>query len=206
MNLEMNCTEFHNELMCATGPLDTLEPHAARCPQCQALLQAEMQLRARMRQFPPVTLSPGFEQRLAQVYAPRRRSGFRTGYVYALAASLLAAVLIPALQLAPLPVPAPQGQLTAAVEAQTVRLLFKAPRDLRGVQMRLELPQGVAFKSHPDAQALEWTTDLLQGNNLLELAVTGASASAEPLVATLTYRNSQRRFMAALPTESGVPG
>lgn len=197
----MNCTEFHDELMRATGALDTLAAHAASCPGCQVLLQAEMQLRARMRQLPPIAPSPGFEQRLSRAYARRPRSGFRTELVYALAASLLVAILIPALWLAtPTSAPVPKAETAAAVKTQTVHVLFQSPRDLHGVQMRLELPQGVAFKHHPATQTVEWTVDLLRGANLLEFPITGTSI--EPLVATLSYRNSQRRFTAALPAAS----
>lgn len=201
----MNCTEFHHELMRATGPLDALEAHAAGCPRCQALLQAETALRSRMRQLPPRLPSAAFETHLAQAYA-RRRPVPRPGVAYALAASLMAAVLIPALWLDR---PAPQGTdqtatLPAPITTQTVRLAFKAPRDLQGVQMRIELPQGVTLSGRPDTRTLEWTADLVQGNNLLEFAVQGSSA--EPIIATLNYRNAQRRFVAALPSRSGTAG
>lgn len=205
----MNCTEFHHVLMRTTGTLDdALMAHAAGCPRCQALLQAETTLRDRLRELPPQRPSPAFEARLAQAFARRRQTPFRPGVAYALAASLVAAVLIPVLWLGT-PAPAPQdaGVTTAGTvpaAAQTVRLAFKAPRDLQGVQMHIELPEGVTLADRPGTRTLVWTTDLRQGNNLLEFAVNGSSV--EPIVATLHYRNSQRRFVAALPAPSGRAG
>jgi hypothetical protein len=212
MSTTMNCTDFRQTLMHATGPLDELGElgelavqHAAQCPQCQALLQAERALRQRLRELPPLRPAPGLEQRLARAYAARRQPRRLPGLAYALAASVLAAVLIPTLWLGSPTAPAPADvPAVASAEMQTIRLAFKAPRDLQGVQMRIELPPGVTLASHPGRQTVEWTTDLAQGSNLLELAVIGTSA--EPLVATLHYRNSQRRFVAALPSRSGTAG
>jgi hypothetical protein len=205
----MNCTEFHHELMRTTGtPGEALAAHAAGCAGCQALLQAETVLRGRLRELPPLRPTPAFEARLAQAFARRRPTPFRPGMAYALAASLMAAVLIPALWPGtPVPVPQDTGVTAAGtvpVITRTVRLAFKAPRDLEGVQMRIELPEGVTLRDRPGTRTLAWTTDLRQGNNLLEFAVNGTST--EPIVATLHYRNSQRRFVAALPAVSGRTG
>jgi Arc/MetJ family transcription regulator len=205
----MNCTDFQDGLMRTTGTLDeALAAHAAGCAGCQALLQAETALRNRLRELSPLRPTPAFEERLAQAFARRRPTRFRPGVAYALAASLMAAVLIPALWLGtPAPVPQDTDVTTAAtapVITRTVRLAFKAPRDLEGVQIRIELPEGVTLSDRPGTRTLAWTTDLNQGNNLLEFAVSGTSA--EPIVATLHYRNSQRRFVAALPAPSGRAG
>ncbi|MFP5357421.1 MAG: hypothetical protein ACLGHI_03060 [Gammaproteobacteria bacterium] len=205
----MNCTDFHQQLMRTTGTLDeALAAHAAGCAGCQALLQAETALRSRLRELPPLRPTPAFEVRLAQAFAHRRAPLRRPAVAYALAASLMAAALIPALWLGtPAPVPQDTDVTTAAtapVITRTVRLAFKAPRDLEGVQIRIELPEGVTLSDRPGTRTLAWTTDLNQGNNLLEFAVSGTSA--EPIVATLHYRNSQRRFVAALPAPSGRAG
>lgn len=54
---------------------------------------------------------------------------------------------------------------------EPVKLVFRSPSALNGVTMELRLPAGVELAGYPGRSRLSWKTDLVAGQNVLELPV-----------------------------------
>lgn len=204
--MNMDCRTFRQQLHDALdGGLDRLRAgahrdHADRCPACRARLETELQLREKIRGLPVPAPSAGFADRVFATVREAHRPVFRPAAAgYALAASLALGVGI-AVWLGQAPqslsaaVPGPQRVAVAPDEVQPVRLMFRSPRELSGVTVHLQLPQGVELAGYPGRRELRWQTDLQSGANLLELPVIVQPGAGGVVTASLSIGQDRKQF------------
>lgn len=201
----MNCFDFRSQLedyvdnRLVTGH-DACGRHAESCPACARLLASERRLRDALAQLPVPAPRIDFEGRvLREAIQAATRSRHPARLRYAAAAAVLVAITAAFFAMQPLPQP---GTVIAesAPSPRTVRLVLTAPRALPGAQIRLELPDDSEFAAYKGQRVLEWTADLVQGANLLEVTINGPGKGTA--VATVSYRGAQRTL--PLPLDSAA--
>ncbi|WP_165797337.1 anti-sigma factor family protein [Solimonas fluminis] len=203
----MDCSDFRSQLdEYLDGRLvaghEACVRHLEGCPDCRSRVASERRLREALRQLPTPMPRGSFEDRVLRTAMRAAPSPRRGAWVrYAAAAALLLAVAGGILSLR-MP---PQAEATLATvpagghaEPRTVRLVLTAPRALPGAQIRLELPDHSEFAAYKGQRVLEWTADLVEGPNLLEVTIHGPGKGVA--LATVSYRGSQRTL--PLPLES----
>lgn len=156
----------------------------------------ESEMLRHLRELPVEPPSAGFA---ARVLGTRRAPWLRPAFGFALAASLVAGVGL-TLWLgegpAPAESPSPGTQVVVLAAGSTgpVRLAFRSPRDLSGVTISLQLPEGVELAGHPGRQALSWQADFQAGANVLELPLVVRTGASGVLTATLDHGGSHKAF------------
>lgn len=161
-------------------------------------VELDPRLRDALRRLPVPPPQPGFAARAFARLPGRRRAA---PLAWALAASLVAAVgagLWLEQRTLPTPEAAPAREAKVVTlargQAGPVKLAFRSPRELAGVTIRLQLPQGVELEGHPGLQSLQWRTDLQAGANVLELPLVVRGGDGGVLTATLNHRGSYKAF------------
>lgn len=156
----------------------------------------EIELLRRLRELPVEPPSAGFAARALRV---RRAPWLRPAMGFALAASLVAGIGFAVWigqGAAPAESPAAGSQVVVLAPGGTgpVRLAFRSPRDLSGVTISLQLPEGVELAGHPGRQALSWQADFQAGANVLELPLVVRTGASGVLTATLDHGGSHKAF------------
>lgn len=201
----MNCSKFRSQLEDyvdnrLVAGRDACLRHAESCPDCAGLVASERRFREALAQLPVPAPRIDFEGRVlrAAMQAAARPSHPARPRYAAVAAVLVA---ITAGFFAMQPVPQPAAVIAeSSPSPRTVRLVLTAPRALPGAQIRLELPDDSEFAAYKGQRVLEWTADLVQGANLLEVTINGPGKGTA--VATVSYRGAQRTL--PLPLDSAA--
>ena len=157
-------------------------------------MDRENELMRALRQLPVPPPSADFEGR---VLGALRRPRFSAALRPALAAGVTLAIGLAAWISLANRAAAPGDPASvdvAAAQVSPVRLLFRSPRALEGVNVELRLPAGVELQGHPGRQQLAWRTDLQAGANLLELPVIVQSGEGGMLTAELSLGQDRKQF------------
>jgi hypothetical protein len=161
----------------------------------------DSRLRDLLRSLPVPPPRPGFAARVFAALPRTPRRAAALPWALALAASLAAAVGLGVwLGQGAVPEPAPAAGPEAKVvvladgSSAPVRLSFRSPRDLAGVTIHLQLPQGVELAGHPGRQSLKWQADFQAGANVLELPLVVRDGEGGILTATLDSGTSHKAF------------
>lgn len=189
----------------------SVETHLQGCEGCRAWLAGERQLRARLSALETPGPSPDFADRVlhAAVQGQGRDRVPRHGGAAALAcAMLLVGILIGVglpLDRAESPSVAVQEQPKPPSEPQlrTVKLAFAAGRELKDVQLTLELPPHVEVASFPGHHRLSWQVDLDKGENLLSLPLKVLYPAEGEIIARLEHGGERKVFRTPLPVNGG---
>lgn len=204
----MNCVDCQNALNEGLGEDPTwaraseLQDHLKGCARCRKSARLGRLLQQRLSSLPPPDFDEATAARLLEPVLGRtgrsRREGRRLP-AFAMAASLAVGFGL-ALLVGIRPDAVLENDLALTLPAeqvQPVQLAFNSPRDLSGVTLKVELPDGVELASHEGLRELTWQTDLQAGQNLLQLPVI-VRGEGGVIVAQLSYGRAQRRFEVAV--------
>jgi len=196
----MNCEDAQAHIQSwldgdlSAAALNEARGHIDKCPNCRSELADYAALQNALRALPAPAPPPDLTERLWAAQ-PRRRSHWPT---LAIAASLLIAVTVFPLALQQLQ--DPSGKTDAAEvqlplnQSERIELALSAPRDLKQVQLTLELPPHLELKGFPSQRVISWRTDLQAGNNRLALPVKANAAGSGELVARIQHEGKSREM------------
>lgn len=207
----MNCTDIEkyidtyldNEL--GEKALYEFNQHLTSCKSCAAQVANAESVLSGLQQMVVPSPSADFEQRVfskvRQQYKdkPENSSFFRftTGFATAAVAGL--AILFVATVYQPLQIP-DQNRFHGEVidvsikQANTIRLVFDAEKDLELVNLTIELPVNMELDGYPDRKTISWTTSLVKGQNVLALPVIAIDPGQGELIAQLNYGDKRKEF------------
>ncbi len=178
---------------------DAVENHADTCDRCRRLLQERLQLRRDLAGLPLEGPSEGFFDaaldRAVRRTDERGKPWFaRIGGAVAAAFAFLfiTGVLV---QPANLTSSSDIPEVTISMhEVTQVNLMFSSEVALHDARVSLQLPEGVQLAGFSGRDTLSWTTDLKEGNNILQLPLVGYLARSDTLVATLKHPSGSKTF------------
>lgn len=153
-------------------------------------------LRRKLRDLPPPVMAADFPDR---AFAAVRRAQ-RPAYLrpvplgFALAATLALGVGVGVWLDQSREESAPQIVAVAPGAVSPVKLVFRSPRALSDVTIRLQLPDGVELAGHEGRSELRWQIDLAAGGNVLELPVIVREGAGGVITASLSHGQDQRQF------------
>jgi hypothetical protein len=92
---------------------------------------------------------------------------------------------------------APETPTVALIigEPHTINLVFAARGALSGVELTVDLPQGVELAEYPGRRRVELRTELAVGDNALPLTLVARSGRGGQLAARLRRRDDQKVFV-----------
>lgn len=176
-----------------------VDRHADTCNACRQALQERLQLRAELAGLPVEGPSEDFFD-TALERATRRTDGrgkpwfARIGGAMAAVFAFLfiTGVLV---QPANLTSSSEIPEVTIALhEVTPVNLMFSSEVALQDARVSLQLPEGVQLAGFGRRDKYSWTTDLKEGNNILQLPLVGHLALSDKLVATLEHAGGSKTF------------
>lgn len=176
-----------------------VENHADTCDRCRRSLQERLQLRRELAGLPLEGPSEGFFDaaldRAVRRTDERGKPWFaRIGGAVAAAFAFLfiTGVLV---QPANLTSSSDIPEVTISMhEVTQVNLMFSSEVALHDARVSLQLPEGVQLAGFSGRDTLSWTTDLKEGNNILQLPLVGYLARSDTLVATLKHASGSKTF------------
>lgn len=183
--------------------------HLAHCESCRAELALRRELLEGLRELPVPPMSPGFRERAFEHARGVRRSAFSyaAGFSGAVAAGLVIWIAMMFWQPG---FDQPEGDVLQAVQLQVetpsqVSLVFNSDEDIRNVDFRLELPEGVRLAGYPGQQQLAWQDRLQKGRNVLKLNLVAERGMDGELVSTIVHREQRKVFRIPLKaSETGA--
>lgn len=198
----MNCAAFQLELDdYLDGRLDparrgALGAHLGECAACRTRHARAQDLLAALRALPAPRAPRGLLERVLQRAAPARsrQSRFASRWVLgpALAATLALGVAL-GVFFAAAPGPAPITTVTLELERpQSVQVMVRSPRELRGATIALLLPENVELVDFPGRRTLTWKADLQEGANVLRLPLVAHGVPGGELVAQLSHGGASK--------------
>lgn len=153
------------------------------------------ELKERLRALPVPPPSADYVPRVLAAIRREQRPAWRPLLGAALAASIAVGVGIGAwLGQRTAPSDGARAVTLAQGVVSPVRLMFRAPRDLQGVEIHLQLPAGVEVAGRPGRSELRWRTDLAMGGNLLELPLVIQGGEGGVVTASLGLGQDRRQF------------
>ena len=218
----MNCQQIQNKLddyldgELKPGAADALRAHLDVCDTCRTELEWRSEFRQQLRDLPVPPASPGFTERALRnarlAHEPKHgHNRLVGGMVGAAAAAALALWMVIPGGTAHLP---PGGSHSIPgvdlplQQAQTVNMVFNAPRNLQQVTFSMQLPEGVEIKGYPGQREVVWQANLHQGRNLLALPVLASRPGGGEVRTVVRYGNATRVFEVKLkvdgPAHSGA--
>lgn len=162
-------------------------------------------LKERLRALPVPPPSADYVPRVLAAVRHAQRHAWRPFLGAALAASLAVGVGIGA-WLGQRTDPA-DGALSVTLAqgvVSPVRLMFRAPHDLQGVEIHLQLPAGVELAGRPGRSELRWHADLQAGGNLLELPVIIQGGEGGVLTASVGLGQDRKQFVVLVKAKKEV--
>lgn len=207
----MNCEDFTNKL---DSYFDTeagiylnnaMKAHCRACPNCNLLVMLEAGRRQSMRSVDKIPPLPAdlahraFAKLDAQV---KRQARKRTFFSSAIAAGLMCTVFALHQSVSPTldrtnPMISAQDvdvvNLTVA-QMKNVKLLFESAVEMKGVYVTVDLPEYLEVHGYAGRQTLKWRSDIIKGNNVLQLPVIARAPHAGELTAILSIGDAQRVF------------
>ena len=197
----MECRDFTTQLDdYLDGRLDavwrqSIQVHLEHCPSCRRLHQHAVVLQAALRTLSAPASRPGFvdellgrASRAAGAAQPPRRAVIGL----ALAATLVLGVSLGVFLATP---SAPAQTVALTLERpETVRLMFNSAKPLQAATLSLALPENVELVGYGNRRELAWQTNLLEGGNLLQLALVAHGTVKGELVAGLSHGGSSKTF------------
>src|SRR5881396_3747729 len=174
----------------------SIEEHLGRCPDCRQRYEHAMAVLEAVRRLAPPAMHPGFiDQALSRATRPAAgaaRPKWRPVLGMALAASLVLGVAL-GVFFATRPDPVHAVALTID-RPETVRLMFNSAKPLQAATLSLALPENVELVGYGNRRELAWQTNLLEGGNLLQLALVAHGTVKGELVAGLSHGGSSKTF------------
>src|SRR5438132_6733525 len=205
----MDCSEFALRLDdLLDGRLHALErksieEHLARCSDCRQRHEHAVALLENVRKLTPPALHPGFIDhalsRATRPTASAARPKWRPVLGMALAASVVLGVAL-AVFLATRPEPV-QAVVLTIDRPETVRLMFNSAKPLQAATLSLALPENVELVGYGNRRELAWQTNLLEGGNLLQLALVAHGTVKGELVTGLSHGGSSKTFRLKIETK-----
>ena len=212
----MKCTDFKNLIddysdnELSEELKASCDDHLSSCEDCTKLLAVQIQLLGSLKAIPVAGPSEGFAERALRVAAEQNgghhkgshhRHGFMVGFGSAAAAALALWVVV---GVTPLPVSDSKKSVELAKagtgveknvpefsialnEQRDIKLAFYSSEELKGAQIKLQMPESVALVGFPGQRELVWKTNLAKGDNLLRLPVIATGANGGQLVAQIEY-------------------
>lgn len=216
----MKCSQIRQQLIMQreTGPLsDALLTHLQQCTECREYAE-ELRLQRLLRTLPLREAEAGFENRVLQKALSDSHSltAQRHGWSWrgAAAAGVVLALLVTLLW-RPQPLEPRTGKVATllpnsqTLQVQPVRVLFNSVRNLRDATITVSLPAHLALEGHPEAQRLQWKTNLSAGDNKLTLPVqhktlTNGKTDGDEILIELEHNGLRKQFR--VPVEQQVRG
>lgn len=87
-------------------------------------------------------------------------------------------------------------------EQRDIKLAFYSTEELKGAQIKLQMPANVVVVGFPGQRELAWKTNLARGNNMLRLPVIATGADGGQLVAQIEYMGKVRTLKVNLAVDS----
>jgi hypothetical protein len=178
--------------------------HAAACAACDRLREDGLRLQWALGALPVPAPDAGFADRVLlaacreQAGGARRATRSAWGWPGALAAGLALALGVGFWT--------PRETMPEVVAgAEPLRLVFRSEGAVDGVTIELELPEGVELAGYPGQRSLVWQSDLVAGENLLELPVRATGAGGV-VRATLNHDGERRQFAVRVVTAPAAAG
>lgn len=194
----MKCLNFRHVLdEHLDGTLDAetetqLLHHAAACAGCDRLREDGLRLQWALAALPAPAPDAGFADRVLRAARREHAAGARRssrsawGWSGALAAGFALALGVGFWT--------PREAMPEVVAGvEPLRLVFRSESAVDGVTIELELPEGVELAGYPGQRSLVWQSDLVAGENLLELPVR-ATGEGGVVRATLNHDGERRQF------------
>lgn len=167
--------------------------------------ELEPELKERLRALPVPPPSADYVPRVLAAVRKAQRSAWRPVLGAALAASLAVGVGIGAwLGQRTESADGAQSVTLAQGVVSPVRLVFRSPRDLQGVEIHLQLPPGVELAGRPGRSELRWHADLQAGSNLLELPVIIQGGDGGVLTANVELGQDHKQFAVLVKSKKEV--
>lgn len=209
---KMNCSMLQGQLhdfldaTLSSAQQSEVQTHLDQCADCRLRLAREQLLRTHLQAWPTAGAERAWQQTLQHIaqQSTRASSG---GWKHSILGGAIAASLALGISIGLLWPVAQQSSPVAplvstlngeTLQQQTVRLMFASGRDLQGVELTLELPEGVEIANYPSQRSLSWHVDIQAGQNVLTLPLNIKGVELRELVAHLKHGNSTRTFTAAI--------
>lgn len=193
------------------------DKHLSSCPDCSSFLAEQNEMIESLKDMPVAGPSEGFADRVIHVAMEQNGAnqhrvnkhhhhGFMVGFGSAAAAALALWVVVGVMPLQEGALPDSGSDKSMQVakhennhgqkipefsialnEQRDIKLAFYSAEELRGAQIKLQMPENVAVVGFPGQHELAWKANLAKGNNLLRLPVIATGANGGQLVAQIEY-------------------
>lgn len=193
----MDCNQMHYTL--DSGWLDAPTPemleHLKTCADCRSVWSRARASLSVLRGLPEPPVPAGYADRVlgftrAAAYYHRRREHSAWAWGLGIAAALLIGISI-GVGLAGRPESDYQvrnGIVMVRVGAVTnVHLALDAGHPIQDVGFVINVPDGMELQGHPGERQIEWTGDLAQGRNILNLPLIAKAGATGTLEADLHF-------------------
>lgn len=202
----MNCTQSRkliDELASGTASTmqqQALESHLEACQACQQHLNVTEKMILRAHELPVLDPQPGFEARmmgsLDKIDARKQKHThwFAAGFGGAVAAGLMMVVALNMMVFnGPTTTDANQIQM-AINESRTLNVVFNVPEDMTGVEMEIELTDGLELAELPGRNMVSWKANLKAGKNRLPVLVHASGSGSQTIIARMRKEGQQKEF------------
>jgi len=217
----MNCTDINTHKddfldgNMASAEKQAFEAHLADCENCAEMMKGMNLMLSNLKDLSVPDPSPDFEARVfaevrrqhpkQQVTKKKARHHFVAGFTTAMAAGFALWFVSTLFIVQQQSLDTPGVMSVALNEAQTVRLLFDAPKDLDAVTLKIDLPANVQLAGYTGQSQLSWQTSLKKGQNVLALPIMAIDKGTGEMIAQLSYGDKVKTFRLVLKTaDNGV--